>query len=590
MPIETVQRIVTVCLVLILFEGGMGIGLAAFRRQAMAITWLGVAGTLVTALAMAALAYLVLGVGWRAALLLGTALAPTDPAVVFSVLGRRELVGRSAVLLKGESGANDPVGIALIAALLVTGGATGWSAVGSGAREFVLQMVVGAAVGLVAGQALAWMMRRVRLPSAGLYPLRTLAMAGLTYGLATVAHGSGFLAVLVCGIVVGDVRTPQSDEEHQFHSALASLSEIVAFTVLGLTVSLQRARPGRRDRGRPGAGRRPRPGGPADPRRPRALAGPAEPRRARLRAVGRAEGRRADPAGHLPAVRPRARGHEAVRRRLRGRDLLGRGPGRPGPRGRPGLRAARGRRGRGRRRDRLSGWPERPVKVAVAAADDRSGATEGTVLMTDEIKRARARRAAARGVVPFVGLLAAGLLVWQGSYAAFSATTVNNNDIWTAGTLTLQNNGGGAAYAVTTSATFNELGLKPGSGATKCITVKNTSSTAGSLKMYRSGLVDSAPSLGAQVQVTIDAATVAADVLSNCAGFPVAGLTNVATGVALTALPTTYAAAVGPVAVGSGTVLVAYRISYTFATTGTTAGDNALQGKTVTAAFTWELQ
>ena len=209
--------------------------------------------------------------------------------------------------------------------------------------------------------------------------------------------------------------------------------------------------------------------------------------------------------------------------------------------------------------------------------------------MEHEDRRALRRRAA-RAIAPVAGLLAAGLLVWQGSYAAFSATTASNADVWTAGTLTLQNNGGGAVYAVSTSATFNETGLKPGSGNTKCITVKNTSSTAGNLKFYRSALADSAPSLGAQIQVTIDAAIVGADVLANCTGFPVAGLTNVATGVALTALPTTYAGAVPSVAVGAGTVLVAYRISYTFATTGTTAGDNALQGKTVTAGFTWELQ
>ena len=108
--------------------------------------------------------------------------------------------------------------------------------------------------------------------------------------------------------------------------------------------------------------------------------------------------------------------------------------------------------------------------------------------------------------------------------------------------------------------------------------------------LLRQRLVDSAPSLGAQIQVTIDAAPVAADVLVGCAGFPAVGLTNVATGVALTALPTTYATAVGPVAVATGTQLVAYRIAWTFATTGTTAGDSALMGKTVTAAFTWEEQ
>ena len=200
------------------------------------------------------------------------------------------------------------------------------------------------------------------------------------------------------------------------------------------------------------------------------------------------------------------------------------------------------------------------------------------------------RRRALRAAAPVAGLLAAGLLVWQGSYAAFSATTQNNTDAWTSGSLALTNNGGTAVYAGTTTATFNELALKPGSTGTKCITVKSTGTAAGSLAFYRSALADSAPSLGAQIQVTIDAAPVVADVLVGCGGFPAVGLTNVATGVALTALPTTFATAVGPVAVAAGTQLVAYRIAWTFATTGTTAGDNALQSKTVTAGFTWEMQ
>ncbi len=119
--------------------------------------------------------------GWRAALLLGTALAPTDPAVVFSVLGRREIGGRSGVLLEGESGANDPVGIALLIALLTATG-TGMSAAGSVIVEFALQMAVGAAVGAAGGRALLAFMRRVPLPSEGLYPLRVLAGALAIYG------------------------------------------------------------------------------------------------------------------------------------------------------------------------------------------------------------------------------------------------------------------------------------------------------------------------------------------------------------------------------------------------------------------------
>jgi cell volume regulation protein A len=237
LPIPVVEQIVTVALAVILFDGGMHIGRRRFREAAGATVWLGVAGTLVTAAATAVLAHYAFGIGWRMAMLLGTALAPTDPAVVFSVLGRREVAGRTGTLLEGESGANDPVGIALLVALLSASGA-GLSAVGQVTFEFALQMVIGAAVGIVGGMALLVFMRRVPLPGEGLYAPRVLFGALALYGLATVAHGSGFLAVFAAGIVLGDERAPYKREIERFHSSLASLGEIVAFTLLGLTVSL----------------------------------------------------------------------------------------------------------------------------------------------------------------------------------------------------------------------------------------------------------------------------------------------------------------------------------------------------------------
>jgi cell volume regulation protein A len=82
------------------------------------------------------------------------------------------------------------------------------------------------------------MMRRMPLPNGALYPLQTLLAAGAIYGLATVVHGSGFLAVFVAGIIVGDVRAPYKAEIERFHASLASLAEIVAFALLGLTVTL----------------------------------------------------------------------------------------------------------------------------------------------------------------------------------------------------------------------------------------------------------------------------------------------------------------------------------------------------------------
>ena len=109
---------------------------------------------------------------------------------------------------------------------------------GAGVGEFALEMVVGAVVGVAGGYVLSVAMRRLPLPSAALYPLRTLLGAGAIYGLATLAHGSGFLAVFVAGILIGDIRAPYKAEIERFHSSLASLAEIIAFTMLGLTVSL----------------------------------------------------------------------------------------------------------------------------------------------------------------------------------------------------------------------------------------------------------------------------------------------------------------------------------------------------------------
>ena len=237
-PVVGVQRVVTVMLVLLLFDGGMHIGLRRLRAAAGAVVWIGVMGTAVTSGGVAVLAHLVFGLDWRSALLIGVAVAPTDPAVVFSVLGRREVGGRSGTLLEGESGANDPVGIAAMTALLAAGAGGGWHALGAGVSEFAVQMVLGAVCGLAGGWALSQVMRRVPLPNGALYPLQTLLAAGVVYGATSAIHGSGFLAVFIAGIFVGDLRAPYKAEIERFHGSLASLAEIVAFAVLGFTVSL----------------------------------------------------------------------------------------------------------------------------------------------------------------------------------------------------------------------------------------------------------------------------------------------------------------------------------------------------------------
>ena len=236
-PRQAVERVVTVALVCILFDGGMHIGWSRFRSAAAPISAVGVLGTFLTMAATAALLHIVFSLAWYVALLVATAVAPTDPAVVFSVLGQREVSGRGGTVLEGESGANDPVGIALMVSLIAAGGLSAGAFAHAGG-EFLLQMGVGVAVGAAGGRALLWFTRRVPLPSEALYPLRTLACALLLFAAATLARGSGFLAVFAAGIVMGDGRAPFKREIERFHTALASLAEIVAFVALGLTVSV----------------------------------------------------------------------------------------------------------------------------------------------------------------------------------------------------------------------------------------------------------------------------------------------------------------------------------------------------------------
>lgn len=232
------ERVVSIALVFILFNGGMHIGWGRVRRSLGPIAWIGIAGTAVTAAAIAVAAHLLFGFEWQASLLLGAALAPTDPAVVFSVLGQREISGRSGTILEGESGANDPVGIALMVTLLgVTG--SGWQAVGTGLGAFALQLAIGAVVGIGGGLALTWLLRHSRIADGALTAILSIAAAVLLYGAAAAVGGSGFLAAFIAGILVGDVRAPYKQEVERFSAGVASLAEIAVFILLGLSIRLQ---------------------------------------------------------------------------------------------------------------------------------------------------------------------------------------------------------------------------------------------------------------------------------------------------------------------------------------------------------------
>jgi cell volume regulation protein A len=232
-----VSRVGVVALVVILFHGGLRIGWGTLRSALLPTVTVGVIGTFATAGIVAAAAHWLLGFSWTTSGIVGAAVAPTDAAVMFAGLGGREVGGRSGTILEGESGVNDPVGIALMIGMieLATHPDASFLVV---VKEFTLEMAIGGVVGLVAGWALLEINNRAALPSRQLYPLLMLACALTVYGGASLIHGSGFLAVFLAGLVAGDRDFAEREETERFHAGLSSLAEIVVFVALGLMIDL----------------------------------------------------------------------------------------------------------------------------------------------------------------------------------------------------------------------------------------------------------------------------------------------------------------------------------------------------------------
>jgi potassium/hydrogen antiporter len=233
--LHVVEDVVTLALIVILFDGGLHLGRRRFREAAAPIVALGIVGTAATTALIAVISHGVFGLDWKFSLVLGAALAPTDPAVVFAVLAGKELQGRTSAILEGESGFNDPAGIALLLGFVQLA-THEHASIAAMLGTFALQMAVGCVLGLAGGLALPWLLKI----GAGekQQPLRALAGILAVYGIATVAHGSGFLAVLIAGIVMGDNITAEGQQVERFQATLASLGEVVAFVMLGITVQL----------------------------------------------------------------------------------------------------------------------------------------------------------------------------------------------------------------------------------------------------------------------------------------------------------------------------------------------------------------
>jgi cell volume regulation protein A len=229
-------RIGTLALVLILFDGGLRTPISVVRGGVAPAAALATVGVVVTAGIVAAGARL-LGFDWPKTLLLGAIVSSTDAAAVFSVLrgaGVR-LTPHIGALVELESGLNDPTAVLLTVTLVGLGtephASAGWLI-----ARVLAQLVVGAAVGLGVGWGGRVLLARVHLRAGGLYPAVTVSIALIGFGLASLAFGSGFLAVYVAGITLGNGRLPSRGTLLRVHDFVAWASQVVMFVVLGLLV------------------------------------------------------------------------------------------------------------------------------------------------------------------------------------------------------------------------------------------------------------------------------------------------------------------------------------------------------------------
>jgi cell volume regulation protein A len=234
---ELAFRLGTVALVLILFDGGLQTPAETVRQAAKPAGTLATLGVIGTSVLMAAGARL-LGFSWLEALVLGAVVSSTDAAAVFSVLrgSGLHLKRRVGVTLEVESGMNDPVAVmlttALTAQLIRHAELAPWEL----PLEAAVQLVVGGGLGVAFGYGGRALLRRVRLPGGGLYPALTLAIAFLAFGVPTLVHGSGFLAVYVTALILGNGPLPYRAGLLRVHHALAWLGQVGMFLVLGLLV------------------------------------------------------------------------------------------------------------------------------------------------------------------------------------------------------------------------------------------------------------------------------------------------------------------------------------------------------------------
>ncbi|MDX3214343.1 potassium/proton antiporter [Streptomyces sp. ME02-6991-2B] len=231
---ELTQVLGYAALVVILAEGGLGTQWREIKPAVPAAAALATVGVAVSVGITAAAGHFLVGLDWRQSLLIGAVVSSTDAAAVFSVLRRVPLPSRLTGVLEAESGFNDAPVVILVVAFSQHWPVDHWGVL---VGEIALELAIGATIGLVVGLLGAFAMRHVALPASGLYPIAVMAIAVLAYAGGALAHGSGFLAVYVASVVLGNARLPHRPATRGFAEGLAWLAQIGLFVLLGLLVT-----------------------------------------------------------------------------------------------------------------------------------------------------------------------------------------------------------------------------------------------------------------------------------------------------------------------------------------------------------------
>lgn len=225
----------TIALAMILFDGGLSTSLASIRVSWKPSVLLATLGVVITAAITGAAAAWILNISWMEGMLLGSIVGSTDASAVFSILrsGGVGLPKRIAAVLEVESASNDPMAIFLTIGCIEL--LLGHVTFGPGLLGlFASQMIVGTLLGIAGGFATVWLVNRIELGAGGMYPVMVSALCFLTYGVAVRLGGSGFLAVYLAGVVVGNRPIMFQQGIRRFHDAIAWLSQVIMFVALGL--------------------------------------------------------------------------------------------------------------------------------------------------------------------------------------------------------------------------------------------------------------------------------------------------------------------------------------------------------------------